>query len=337
MPMRNALKRLLHRLLPTRRTTSWTADPHRDADGSTEPANDGTVREPDRTITMYAIAHERNLTMLRDPDTGTVTLPNLRSDLAAESDEETGLMLIQSLLGITIEDPRRLESVDVVHEGIMTRVGLVYGTCDPFPSSPYCWIHTTSPLNTSLDDDPLIGGPVMRIVMDAFMADEAEATGPSPYQDIGGRPVISNAHATWTNGDAIKVMTSLLLARGRIDRVLWNAFQQGHGSVHGNLAAAPLSFMAELGMGFEDLPEELEMALRGDPRAPYQGGLAWRLTDTYRRYAAIRIPREWHPSATRRGHTMMGDHMRGRWKALCDQVAEPLGLKPRYGVLVEAE
>jgi hypothetical protein len=344
VPGTNALKRLLLRLLRLLRTlrsernaTRTDHDRPEEIGSSAEDSQDGMVREPERTITMYAIAYDNNLTMIRDPDTGTITLPHLRSDLANEYDDETGLMIMRSVMGITIRNVRRLTTVDRIHDGVMTRIRLTYGVSDRFPSSPYLRIHTTSPMNTSSHDDPLIGGPVMRMIVEAFIADEAEATGPSPYQDVMGRIVTSNAHASWTNGDAIRILTSLMLCRGRIDRVLWNAFSQDGRRMPRTPTAAPLSFMAELGMGFEDLPEEMEIAMRGDPKAPYQGGLAGRLADTHRRYAAIRIPREWHPCAMSKGRAGLSDHMRGRWKALCDQVAEPLGLEPRYGVLVETD
>jgi len=292
--------------------------------------------------TLLAIDKGGRLILVRDPSTGLLTLPSYDREGWEHRPDPKGIHAVSTLVGGVIDSPRTVATIQRVSrmEGRGPLVlDVVRGSCrtrlNPAHDDDFV---LAGPFSAIEGMDPMIQALVMPDVRTAFGRDEAEATGPDPYADR--RVVIDPAILATgrTNAEVVAILLRILKIRGRFDRVIWNAFRQSGVGTSPRAAAGALGFVAIAGGAFEDLPDVLAQALKGRPEDQHGSIFEGRLADAYRMYSGIRIPRSWHPEAfSAGGHDNSSEHIRDIWRELCDAIAEPLGLKPRYGVLVEQD
>lgn len=293
--------------------------------------------------TLLALDKQGRMILIRDPSTGLLTLPRYDRKGWNDGIEPERIDAVSAVIGAPIGSTRKASNIRRVSrrkgEGILD-LDLVRGSCRAMLRPAHDdHVVLASPFSQAIVGmDPMIQALVMPEVRKAFANDEAEATGPDPYAD---RKVVvdSKIMATGrTNAEVVEILVRILRIRGRLDRVFWNAFRQSGGGTPPRASAGALGFIAVAGGAFEDLPDVLAEALGGIPEAPHGTSFEMRLADAYRAYSGIRIPRDWHPAAfSSGGPGSPSEHVRDVWRDLCDAIAEPLGLPPRYGVLVEKD
>lgn len=292
--------------------------------------------------TFLALDGEGLMILMRDPSTGMLTLPSYDRDGWDHAPDPAGIAMVSAVLGSTIASPRKTSTIRRVSriEGQGELVlDVVRGSCRGWPRPEHDdGIVRIGPFSDRAEIEPMIGALVMPDVRAAFRKDEAEQTGPDPYEDR--RVVVDPAVLARrpTNAEVARTLVRILRIRGRLDRAYWNAYRQTGTVLMPRTASGALGFISVVGGAFEDLPEVLENALAGPPEDAHTTSFESRLADTYRMFSGIRIPRDWHPGAFSGGASLHSSaHIRDIWRDLCDAVAEPIGMKGRYGVLIEPD
>lgn len=141
---------------------------------------------------------------------------------------------------------------------------------------------------------------------------------------------------TRSAGKVAKRVLILLSLRSRLDRVAWNMTDKGRDGFYHDPKVKDWEvrhqFMVSVGIAFEDMPEVLDRALKNPDGDSADAALLWRATDAYRYLAIARVPGAWTDSGVEHWSKRdQNEAMRETWVALCDEVADIIGLPPRYG------